>query len=401
MTHDLQQPVPEPFVPPWKNQSIWQRLWRWFLQKRHWLVLGSLALFSWFLWLQVIRYARFPAHAVQQIHVLNSSTTGFFRTLLVEKGSWVKQGQILATLEEPVLRLDHQIAQQEKKHLEASLVREALNFRLSQLTLQTRLQAFVDEAQTSWLMEQTKQATTQAELKALQAELVWLRKVRTQQLGRSDRLGVLEARKESLVALSRAMPRILQVYRQKQQRALLLSRQHQIFSGKPAQELLAKVLQPLQMRWAIQVLRVQRLELLLQQQTIRSPVAGVVQEILLQPGAYVTSGTPLLRIVRDNVGLIEAYVEEALARQVKLGEKVQIRWRYPETNKSWRWNLSSPVFCAVIVGVGALEPIPLRFRSIPQKPQWVRPVTLRLQRSVALIPGELMSVEFSPEGCKP
>ncbi|TNE47384.1 MAG: HlyD family efflux transporter periplasmic adaptor subunit [Deltaproteobacteria bacterium] len=389
-----------PFLPPWKREPWW-RIWlRSLLHLRQWLVLGCLVAVACMLWTYVQSHARFPAHAVSNVYVVGAPMNGMLASLLVQKGQAVKKGQTIARLDDQLHNMEWNIAKMEQKRLEGLLVAEALRFKLSQVALQANLQKFVFDAQTSWMTGASKLKASRAELRVLGKELQWLQKVRKNNLGRTATYGSLEARQHSLQVLTKAMPRLLYLFKRKQRQALGLLKRVQPRSKTEVKDQLKKVLQPLQTQWFIQTLRLKKLEALHQHMTLRAPASGVIQEVLHLPGTRVQEGSPILKLVGHNNGVLLAYLEESLSRNIQVGQQVQATLRFPN-RKSVSSLRSTSMQCAKVTGLGVLEPIPLRFRTIPNKPTWVRPVSIQLEQSTSLIPGEMMFVEFSPGGCRP
>lgn len=389
-----------PFRPPWKHEPWWRTLWRNLLHLRQWLALGALSILAWGLWSHVQGHARFPAHAIRKVYVIGAPFGGKLATVLVKKGQKVQRGQAVARLDDKLHKMEWDIAKMEQKRLEGLIVTEAIRFRLSQVTLKANLQKFFYDAKTSWMTGVSKLQASRAELRVLSKELQWLQKIRNNRLGRTSNYGSLEARKQSLQTLTKAMPRLLYLHRKKHRQAKRLLQKATPSSHSGMKEQLKKILQPIQTRWAIQTLRLRKFAYLHRQMTLRAPESGVIQDVLHQPGTRVQQGTPLLNLVGNNNGVILAYLQESLSRNIKVGQQVRTTLRFPNHSNK-RYFRSQPIRCAKVTGLGAMEPIPLRFRSIPNKPTWVRPISIQLETPTSLIPGEMMFVEFSPGGCRP
>jgi RND family efflux transporter MFP subunit len=58
---------------------------------------------------------------------------------------------------------------------------------------------------------------------------------------------------------------------------------------------------------------------------VRSPVAGVVAERLVEPGDIAVAGTPLVRLYQTSALRVEVEVPELLARHVALGSRIDVR----------------------------------------------------------------------------
>ena len=395
---DEQTPL-ESFVPPWEQVTTGQRLIQFFHQTRQLILLVVLVVIAWVLWIQVRKHSRFPAFARQDLHTIGAPLIGRLESIHVQKGDKVKKGQLLAKMGVKQLKTEYDIAALEKKRLEQLLVSTALQFQFSQVALQTRLASFASQASTTLLSERARFRSSRAELKVLRKELAWQKKIRDQQFGRSNVLGSVEAREKSLSTLMKAMPSLLRLYRQKKRTARRLSKRAKI-SKKQTKEHIEKLLKPIQSQWAMQVLRIKKLALQLERMELRAPASGYIIEVLHHEGTTLTQGAPVIKMVKENKGLIQAYVDESLARKMKVGMTAQLNLRFPDKTKAGGWFRSPYVHCAKVTATGAIEAMPLRFRSVPQKPVYVRPVMIKLLTPTALIPGELIYVEFSPSACK-
>jgi len=141
--------------------------------------------------------------------------------------------------------------------------------------------------------------------------------------------------------------------------------------------------------------RIRRLTLDLEDRTLRSPVAGVVDRTFVEPGEYVGPGQRLL-LVHDPSGVwIEANVKETQLRRLAVGQKVRVRVdAYPDE-----------AFEGVVEGIGhaatstfALLPTPNPSGNFTKITQRV-PVRIGLaQRDGKLRPGMMVEVRIATGG---
>lgn len=383
---------------PWHTQTWLQKVRTSFIEYRQWWLLCLLVLCAFSLWYHVGYIHYVPAQATLRVHTIRAPQEGTLHTLTVRKGMSIARGQALGALDPTALTLQHKLARLEKKRLEELIASQAIALRLSDLSLRAQLHTAVSKSKTSWLQGRTRWHSSQAELRAINKELRRLKHIRTGRLGRSSQLGALEARQQSLQAWLKAMPRILRMYRRKHRVARSLYNQVRKTSGNPTQKTIQKRLRPLQLQWEMQALRIRQLALRLKKLKLHTPVDGIVQTIYQRTGDRVVKGAPIAEVVQNNRDEVMAYVAQDQARHVHLGMTVRLALQYPQPNARY-WFTAPPTRCARIVGLSAMAPIPLRFRTLPQKPRWVRAITLRLTQPYPMIPGEALWVHLQPGRC--
>ncbi|GAB4558341.1 MAG: efflux RND transporter periplasmic adaptor subunit [Haliangiales bacterium] len=137
--------------------------------------------------------------------------------------------------------------------------------------------------------------------------------------------------------------------------------------SEPERERYEREMVDLEAQLATQEAELQRLQVELNQHTLRAPFAGVVRSRHVDPGAWVNIGQPMLGLVSlDNLE-IHADVSDSLAGRVEVGQTVTVRG-------AGAVNASLQTSAEVAGVVGALDPetrtMPVRL--IPsERPDWL------------------------------
>ena len=143
-------------------------------------------------------------------------------------------------------------------------------------------------------------------------------------------------------------------------------------------------LRPLREGINVEIQRLKEVETQREALILKSPVAGRVSSILAAKGQSVVAGEPILLIEEETVREIVAYLREGDSRRVAPNSKVRIT--------SVR---SGRVTDSVVVGVGpGLEVLPQRLWKNPQMMEYGLGVTIGASPMMALIPGEVVSIDF-------
>ena len=141
--------------------------------------------------------------------------------------------------------------------------------------------------------------------------------------------------------------------------------------------------------------RIRRQQLDLEDRTLRSPIAGVVDRTFVEPGEYVGAGQRLLLLHDPSVVWVEANVKETQLRRLALGQKARVRVdAYPDE-----------AFEGVVEGIGhaatstfALLPTPNPSGNFTKITQRV-PVRIAVaQREGKLRPGMMVEVRIATGG---
>ena len=161
-----------------------------------------------------------------------------------------------------------------------------------------------------------------------------------------------------------------------QRRDEFAKRQPQHPSVDSALEVISKAIAVQQQR--IEELKARRVALVL-----RSPVHGVVSQILARPGEAVLAGDPILTIAEVEPSEIVAYAGEDQISQIKEGMPVEL----VKNTEPARIMSSQVLYVGPMV-----EQMPPRLWRNPNIPQWGCPILISIPPSLELRPGELVAI---------
>ena len=142
---------------------------------------------------------------------------------------------------------------------------------------------------------------------------------------------------------------------------------------------------------AVRVARARLAELEAQRERllIRAPTDGVVHRVLLRPGDVVAAGQSIAVIRTLAPTRVLAYVDDARARQIRIGSYVTI------LDRSGSWQERS----GRVISLGSgLAPYPSQLQTLPNRQLWGREVVIQIDDlgpAVAdLVPGQVLDVRF-------
>ena len=131
---------------------------------------------------------------------------------------------------------------------------------------------------------------------------------------------------------------------------------------------------------AIKALMIERAQL-----ELRAPIDGMVAAVLKRKGEVVPDGTEVVSIVTARPGYVLAWVHEKQARNIDIGMEAKLQ----------RTDLLGASFYGKVVEISPqVEEYPLRLRPAPDIPVWGRRAVVKLDETVALLPGEVFYVRF-------
>lgn len=371
------------------------------------MFLVVLGLGAYLLWNELKYSANIPAYVMRRIHLVGAPQRGVVGQIKVNRGDRVRKGQVIAVLDPTMVKADLAIAVAESKRLESLIASTAVQFLVRRASVDARLTAFSVGARRELLSGAADLRRWRAELKEVKLEVAWLSRIERNVLGRSTRIAGLRAKQRVLEERIRSAPGLLRLYRSKKRAAgrLLGSLRRRQTSrggkrgkgGKGGGEL-AAVLKPLELLLAKQRLRIARLELRRSRLTLRSPVDGLVRDVRQRRGDRVDASAPVATVVEDDPVHVVAYLKEDIARRIEVGYRVKAHIKNPPNTSLLKTILERRAIWGRVIGLGDIGPIPLRFRTVPRKPLWVRSVMIKLDSKHKLIPGEQMLVSFHKPG---
>ena len=216
---------------------------------------------------------------------VSSPVAAEIRAVMVSLGEHAAQGQVIMQLDTTASKL-------------------ALDNLDEQLAL-NRAQARSQELQ---LADAIRQARSRGELRAIDLESREARAVRLEQLAESGIVSgaeLYEARldvKRTLVEIEQIEAEIVSLEARRDAELERLDLEHSILDQQRADQ-------------------ARRIEL----SSVRAPLAGVVTELVQDPGAVVSVGTPLATVAAQSSFGIEAAVADFYAPQLEIGQRVRVR----------------------------------------------------------------------------
>ena len=217
----------------------------------------------------------------------------------------------------------------------------------------------------------------QAELAALDREVERLESLYKDQLVRAAEIEPVRRQREALAARVRIF-----------NAAALAGRAglgHQKVGTDAHAEVVNQRLEPLREQLRVAEAAVAELEVQLAASILRAPDDGVVTSVDHHAGEVVAAGAPVVTLTAGRPGVVVAFVPEARAAAVRVGDRVTVSGRTPL--------LSGRRPGRVIEAGPDVTELPLRFRISPSLPAWGRRVVIQTEGGTWL-PGEEIRVAF-------
>jgi len=161
------------------------------------------------------------------------------------------------------------------------------------------------------------------------------------------------------------------------------NRLDKFFKERPEHPSTDKAIEPI--RQAINVQQSMINELISRRQPLllKSPVDGVVKNILHRPGEVVLAGEPIVTIAEKDPREVIAYANEAQLAQVRTDMTIELVKR----------SEPAQIASSQVVYVGpTLEMIPQQLWQNSNIPEWGLPVLIKIPPDMKLIPGEVVGI---------
>lgn len=309
--------------------------------------------------------ASIPAYVESVDHAVAPVVTGRIVEVRVKLGEAVKAGQVLLTLEDRAVRLEHDRVLSELAQLEADLAAQE-SIQKGQLVegVLRSSSALADES------------AARSEADSLRTELERVERLRAEKL--VDAATETAIRRDYLAAAAR-----VKVFERR--RAQL----PELYASRGATAVQAQTDERVQpFREALKAKRasVAELDWQLAQYEVRAPVDGIVGLLAHPIGDVVTAGTEVVRVVRGRPGHLVATVPEERARGLAPGLALTVRASR---------GLMSQKLVGRVVEVGpSVEQLPVRSWLSPQWPRWGRRAVIQVEGEVQWQAGERLYVQF-------
>lgn len=308
--------------------------------------------------------------------------------ILVTPGQKVTQGQLLVRMDTSEIDADLAIARarQTQLELEARALEAELIEDYARSTQRFATDAERANLEMSRLVAETEQE--RAELEQLELAISREKKLVSEQLANAEYLNALLVKKAAL-----------ERYVKESQASVIAARKGATGSArrlgdwqKPSQfgayrerSSIALRIAPAQAAVEMQKKEVGRLEMLRDQYQLRAPIDGRVGELFLQVGQLSADPElPIVTVVEESTKKAVAYVDQVKATKIHIGDNVKLIAR----------DLSDAAQHGRVVAMAPnMTEIPLRFRKLPNIPEFIRNIYIELDVP-AHLPGQAFDVVF-------
>ena len=330
------------------------------------IILGALAGF----WLLSNGMSFGPAaitgYADERVHQIGALSAGRLKALRVSLGQAVRAGDVIAEFDARALELERDRLSAALKQAEAELS--------AQLDIE---RANLQRGQLQAVRMHAGEERTRAELRELGKQVNRLESLRAEQLVRASDLEAARQRQRALAADLATRPAGTT-----KSLALMGLR------PRPAPEQEARLqdrLAPYRAALAVQQAALRVVANSLSELVLRAPVDGHISAILQQPGDVLSAGLPVVLLSAPRPGYVVGYVPERQSRRLSLGLRARLR----------RIGLLSGSLGGQVVELApALEAAPPRISAKLSLPLYVRRITIRLDDTTPLLPGETFQISL-------
>ena len=153
----------------------------------------------------------------------------------------------------------------------------------------------------------------------------------------------------------------------------------------PVFSVLDQVLAPLRAAVTVQERRIAELSLDRSMLALRSPMDGVVSELVRRAGETVMTGEPILTVSASQPSEVLIYVSAGQVNQFRVGMPVELEMVGRDHPRM--------MARSQVLGVGpAAVQLPMRLWQSPTVPEWGWPIGIAVSHKLQLLPGELVGV---------
>lgn len=320
-----------------------------------------------------------------------SESMGRLKSLEVSLQQPVRRGQIVAALDDEVLRLELREARLELERLKLELGREEALWELGaigqQTDQQTNLRRFardVENAHIEYLLGLASLAEDRIRLQGLELILNRNRALEEDQwIPRAD----LDDNRIAFEALGERIEKQEPLVDEMRTRYLETDKRFNRFM----EECLAQIpgsepiLKPLEYAVKVQEVRMEQINLAIVKLALRAPADGRIDEIFRRSGEVVAMGEPVVSIVETRSSEIVAFLPETRILEIGPGSQVRIK----------RIANPSQVYESSVASVdSSIRQLPVRTNPGFTVPSWGLAVHIPLPNSVEAKPGEAFEVVF-------
>lgn len=301
----------------------------------------------------------------------------------VSTGDAVTAGQVVAKLDPTQVDARLQVARALLATAEAKVTAKEVELLVGSARVADQQSTEAERAAVALAQLEAEEKRDRAKLQALDEQIA--REARLVE-GQLSSLGVLNELKLARAALAQTVETYAQtIKRAKERQGGASKRSGEWRGGSEAQSKLQAQLGPAKAEVARARDEVAVLERQRESLDLKAPFAGRIGTIFLRPGETVRTDTPVLVVVDDRPKTVVAWVDQAWAGAVQLGDEVDLK----VIDRDGR------SFKGKVVGLGPnLVETPLRFRAVPTKVTYSREAHVEIQGEVAVLPGQALKADF-------
>jgi multidrug resistance efflux pump len=302
----------------------------------------------------------------------------------------VKQGQTLAVLEDGRIRAELATAEAQAARLRAELVAtedrlaaEALVMNAEQMAEARRFDMDVEKARLRKLELTVELETDRIALEFLRFQTEWLgnlyEKHAASQYELASARSELEATKKRIKENENTLAQVELDLENTQRRRDSFTRHH------AAPPTLNKALEPLRAALAVQQRRIDELSLNRAMLVLRSPMDGIVSEVLRGAGETLLAGEPVLTVTASQPSQVIAYATAAQAGRLEAGTPAEL--------EVIRQGRPKRVAQSRVVATGpTVQRLPERLWQNPAVPEWGWPVKIAIAPKLGARSGEIVGI---------
>ena len=316
--------------------------------------------------------------------------TGRLTALMVRPFQQVTAGEPVATLDDLAVRIELDASLLDIDRLQAELTAARARLEMQNtdrkadlLGLRRRLELDQSQALTERIGEEGRLERDQASLLGLAAELKRIAEL-AGDIVSQRRFDDIRAEHDSLANRIEGRRQTIEALKQAEAGAL---ERGQMIGQELGRSLTDDQLEPLVQAIKVAVERVRDIRRRIEARVLRAPVTGRVDQILRRPGEVIRLGDPVLSLVVEQTTEVVAYLKESQMEQVRPGDLVEVRRRR---------ELSQSAEGEVVHLGPAVAELPVQLRVDPSRPEFGRPMLVRVPSSFKLIPGEPVDLMLLP-----
>ena len=323
-----------------------------------------------------------------QIRQIAATGTGRLKVLNVQLFEQVQRGRTVAALDDALIqaRLATIVAEIERLQAELKATHERLIVEQSDrqanlITTRRRFDIDIEQTRLSILELKATLEPDKIMLQDLELEIKIVKELLDKQATTPYELQKVQVQYETLAKKIEENEHLLT--QTQKDLATALERYEEFRQNQPVQYSPDSALQIIRKAINVQELLIEQLSIERQALVLKSPIDGVVSQILSRPGEAVMPGTPILTVTEVKPSEIIAYASEIQAGTLEEGMSVElVKGSRPQQIATSQVTYVGPV----------IEPIPARLWKSPNMPEWGRPFLIKVPPAMELLPGQRIGI---------